>query len=117
MPAEITDGLRRRGVAIIETEDLAEAAPKSDVLYMTRVQKERFSDPAEYERLKQAYVLDRSLVERAKPDVTIMHPLPRVGEIATEVDDYAGAAYFRQAANGVWVRMALMGLVTGSEEA
>lgn len=117
MPAEITDGLRRRGVAIIETEDLAEAAPKSDVLYMTRVQKERFSDPAEYERLKQAYVLDRSLVERAKPNVTIMHPLPRVGEIATDVDDYEGAAYFRQAANGVWVRMALISLVTGSEEA
>jgi len=115
MPAEISQGLREGGVEIVETEDLAEAAAKSDVLCMTRIQKERFADPAEYERLKGAYVLDRVLVERAKPQVSVMHPLPRVDEIAIDVDAYEGAAYFRQAANGVPVRMALIALVTGQE--
>ena len=115
MPAEISRGLRERGVDVVETEDLAEAVGRSDVLYMTRIQRERFADPAEYERLKSAYVLDRVLVERAKPQVTIMHPLPRVDEIATDVDAYEGAAYFRQAANGVPVRMAVIALVTGQE--
>ena len=75
--------------------------------------KERFADPAQYEALKGAYVVDNALIEQAKPDLTIMHPLPRVDEIAVEVDPYAGAAYFRQAANGVLVRMALLALVTG----
>jgi len=80
---------------------------------MTRIQRERFDDPAEYERLKGAYVLTRSLLDEAKEGITIMHPLPRVNEIATDVDAYEGAAYFRQAANGVPVRMALLALVTG----
>ena len=115
MPAEITAGLRGRGVEIVETADLTEAAAHSDVLYMTRIQRERFADPAEYERLKGLYVVDMALVRRARPGITIMHPLPRVDEIATEVDAYAGAAYFRQAANGVPVRMTLMALVTGQE--
>ncbi|PKO20547.1 MAG: aspartate carbamoyltransferase [Chloroflexi bacterium HGW-Chloroflexi-1] len=115
MPAEITAGLRARGVEIVETSDLAEAAAQSDVLYMTRIQRERFADPAEYEQLKGAYVVDMALVKSARPGITVMHPLPRVDEIATEVDAYAGAAYFRQAANGVPVRMALMALVTGQE--
>jgi aspartate carbamoyltransferase catalytic subunit len=115
MPAEISEGLRARGLEVVETEDLAEAAATSDVMYMTRIQKERFADPAEYERLKGAYLLDRTLVERAKPQVSIMHPLPRVDEIATDVDAYEGAAYFRQAANGVPVRMALLALVAGQE--
>jgi len=115
MPAEITAQLRARGVEIIETGDLAEAAAHSDVLYVTRIQKERFADPAEYERLKGSYVVDMALVKAAKPGITIMHPLPRVNEIATEVDAYPGAAYFRQAANGVPVRMALIALVTGQE--
>jgi aspartate carbamoyltransferase len=115
MPADIAEGLRHLGVDIVETEDLAEAVARSDVLYMTRIQRERFADPAEYERLKCAYVLDRTLVQRAKPNVTVMHPLPRVDEIATDVDACVGAAYFRQAANGVPVRMALITLVTGRE--
>jgi aspartate carbamoyltransferase catalytic subunit len=82
---------------------------------MTRIQKERFSDLAEYERLKDSYVVDTALVKAAKPGLTIMHPLPRVDEIAKEVDTYDGAAYFRQAANDVPVRMALIALVTGQE--
>ena len=79
---------------------------------MTRIQKERFADPAEYERLKDAYVLNRAMVERLRPDVTVLHPLPRVNEIATDVDALPNAAYFRQAQNGVFVRMALLALVT-----
>jgi aspartate carbamoyltransferase catalytic subunit len=86
---------------------------EADVLYMTRIQKERFADPAEYQRLKGSYVLNREIVERINPGLTILHPLPRVDEIAVDVDDLPGAAYFRQARNGVYVRMALIALVTG----
>jgi aspartate carbamoyltransferase len=115
MPLEITADLRRRGVEVTETTNLAEAAARSDVLYMTRIQKERFADPAEYEQLKGSYVVDMAVVQAAKPGLTIMHPLPRVGEIKKEVDAYKGAAYFRQAACGVPVRMALLALVAGQE--
>ena len=80
---------------------------------MTRIQKERFADPAEYERLKGSYVLTRELVQRVNPSVTLLHPLPRVDEIATDVDDLSGAAYFRQVRNGVFTRMALIALVMG----
>ncbi len=113
MPAEITEPLKAKGAHISEIESLAEALNDSDVVYMTRIQKERFADPEEYERLKGSYILDRAMVDAAKIGLTIMHPLPRVNEITTDVDDYAGAAYFRQAANGVPVRMALLALVTG----
>ena len=113
MPGEIVARLKEKGIPVEETEDLEAGLKKSDVLYMTRIQKERFDDPAEYERLKGAYVLTRSLLDEAKEGITIMHPLPRVNEIATDVDAYEGAAYFRQTANGVPVRMALLALVTG----
>ena len=113
MPAEITARLREQGVEVEETTDLEAAMAESSVLYMTRIQKERFDDPAEYERLKGSYVLTREMVERINPDLTIMHPLPRVDEIATDVDDLPGAAYFRQARNGVYTRMALLALVMG----
>jgi len=108
MPATITDALHRQGLTVYETDDLMAAMPACDVLYVTRIQRERFADPAEYERLRGSYVVDRALIERTNPDVTIMHPLPRVDEIASDVDDLPGAAYFRQAANGVWVRMACL---------
>jgi len=113
MPAEILDGLRRQGVDFQETADLAGAIQKADVLYMTRIQKERFADPEEYERLKGSYILTRAMIENSNPRLTVMHPLPRVSEIAVDVDDLQGAAYFRQARNGVFVRMALMALVMG----
>jgi len=113
MPPEITARLREQGVEVEETTDLKAALAEADVLYMTRIQKERFGDPAEYQRLKGSYVLTREMVERINPDLTILHPLPRVDEIATDVDDLPGAAYFRQARNGIYVRMALLALVTG----
>ena len=112
MPGEIVDRLRAKGIDVEETDDLAAALPSCDVLYMTRIQRERFEDPAEYDRLKDAYVLTRAILEPAKASLTIMHPLPRVNEIATDVDELSGAAYFRQAANGVPIRMALLSLVT-----
>ena len=115
MPAEITADLRKMGAEVSEGSDLAAAMRQSDVVYMTRIQRERFEDPAEYERLKGSYVVDMAMIRQAKPGITIMHPLPRVDEIAPEVDAYQGAAYFRQAANGVPIRMALLALVTGRE--
>jgi aspartate carbamoyltransferase len=113
MPTGITQELVRQGVEVRETEDLAAAMREGDVVHMTRIQKERFEDATEYDRLKGAYVLGMAAVEQAKPGITIMHPLPRVNEIKEEVDSYPGAAYFRQAHNGVPVRMALLALVTG----
>lgn len=113
MPADISAGLREQGVKVEETTDMEAALAKADVFYMTRIQKERFDDPAEYEKLKGSYVLTRELIEKVNPDVTIMHPLPRVDEIATDVDALPGAAYFRQVKNGVYTRMALIALVTG----
>jgi aspartate carbamoyltransferase len=113
MPADIVSKLKEKGIEVIETESLTEAAVDSDLLYVTRIQKERFSDPAEYEKLKGSYVVNNTMLEKAKEGVVIMHPLPRVDEIATEVDSYRGAAYFRQVLNGVYVRMALVALVLG----
>ena len=116
MPPEIVARLREQGVEVEETADLEGALAQADVLYMTRIQKERFDDPAEYERLKGSYVLTREMVERLRPDVTVLHPLPRVNEIATDVDPLPNAAYFRQVRNGVYVRMALIALVMGATQ-
>lgn len=113
MPPDITEGLRARGVDIAESEDLAATALESDVLYVTRIQRERFEDLTEYERLKGSYVVDNSLVQRFREGAVVMHPLPRVDEIAPEVDSYSGAAYFRQVRNGLYIRMALLSLVLG----
>jgi aspartate carbamoyltransferase catalytic subunit len=113
MPPEITAKLRAQGVEIEETADLEAALKEADILYMTRIQRERFADPAEYEQLKGSYILTPAMVEAARPGLTILHPLPRVVEIATDVDGLPGAAYFRQVQNGVFVRMALLALVTG----
>jgi aspartate carbamoyltransferase catalytic subunit len=113
MPAEVTQNLRAQGCPFEETNDLAAAIQGADFLYMTRIQKERFADPAEYEALKGSYILTRAMVEAINPSLTVMHPLPRIIEIATDVDDLPGAAYFRQAKNGVYVRMALLAMVAG----
>ncbi|MDD4343578.1 MAG: aspartate carbamoyltransferase, partial [Eubacteriales bacterium] len=87
---------------------------KSDIVYVTRIQRERFEDPEEYEKLKGTYIIDRNTINNGKKGISILHPLPRVDEISTDVDDYEGAAYFRQAHNGMYVRMALLSLVSGS---
>jgi aspartate carbamoyltransferase len=113
MPSSITDGLRQQGIQVQETTSLKEALSACDVLYVTRIQRERFEDPSEYERLRGSYVVNRALIERVNPEITIMHPLPRIDEITTDVDDLPNAAYFRQATNGVWVRMALLASIVG----
>lgn len=113
MPEEITKELRDKGAEIEETTDVKDALSRSDLVYVTRVQRERFPDEASYEAVKGSYILDNELLSYAKKGITIMHPLPRVDEIAVEVDSYEGAAYFRQAHNGMYLRMALLGLVTG----
>ncbi len=113
MPEEITKYLSSKKIAYEETENLEVALKNAQVLYDTRVQRERFADVNEYEKYKHYYVLTRELVEKYNPKLTIMHPLPRVGEIHQDVDDLPGAAYFRQAQNGVAVRMALLSLVLG----
>ena len=91
-----------------ETPDLEAALPELDILYMTRIQRERFADPYEYERLKDSYVLTPEKLESAKPDMAILHPLPRVNEISVKVDDDPRACYFRQALCGKYIRMALI---------
>ncbi len=113
MPEEITSHLKKKGMEIEETKDLEKAVSESLVIYMTRIQKERFNDLAEYERVKGSYVIDGEFLKRLKKKITILHPLPRVDEIRPEVDSYSGAAYFRQVRNGVFVRMALLAMVMG----
>jgi len=114
MPADICDKLTAQGIPIEETDNLLYASKKADVLYMTRIQKERFEDAEEYEKIKDVFILTDLHVALLPPGAIILHPLPRVNEIVTDVDSYPGAAYFRQAANGLPVRMALLALVTGS---
>lgn len=113
MPDDIIRKLHNYRAEFEETSNLESALPQGDLLYMTRIQKERFLDPEEYERMKGSYILTREMIERLQPKLTIMHPLPRVNEIATDVDGLTNAAYFRQVRNGVFVRMALIAAVLG----
>jgi aspartate carbamoyltransferase catalytic subunit len=94
-----------------ETNDLTRTLDRADVVYMTRVQKERFADPKQYEKMKNFFILSGDAVKKAKTGLVVMHPLPRVDEITTDVDGLPNAAYFRQAKNGVVIRMALLSQV------
>ena len=100
--------IKAKGIEYEQTTSLEEAMPKLDVLYMTRVQRERFFNEEDYLRLKDSYILSPQKLETAKKDLTILHPLPRVNEIETSVDADPRAAYFRQAKNGKYIRMALI---------
>ena len=100
--------LDKHGIPYTEVTSLEDAIPELDILYMTRIQRERFDDPAEYERLKDSYVLTAEKMEHAKADMAVLHPLPRVNEISVKVDDDPRAAYFRQTLNGKYMRMALI---------
>ena len=102
------DFLDKKNIEYVETENLEECIDKLDILYMTRVQKERFLNEEEYVRLKDVYILDKQKLEKAKEDLCILHPLPRVNEIATEIDNDPRAAYFRQAEYGKYMRMAII---------
>ena len=113
MPKEYKDFLDSRGIEYIETTSLNEHLNDCDILYMTRVQKERFADLDEYERVKDRYLLKKSMLCKARPNMKILHPLPRVNEIEYSIDDTPYAYYFQQAQNGLYARQALICDVLG----
>lgn len=113
MPMEYKIHLDKLGLKYYEYKDFNDAVKEADIIYMTRVQKERFSDPIEYERTKNAYVLKRDMLEGCKESMKVLHPLPRVNEIDTDVDGCQHAYYFEQAENGVYMRQAIISKILG----
>ena len=113
MPDSFVQEVGAAGIEQHQTADLDEVLADTDVLYVTRIQRERFEDPADYAKVKDSYVITPETLKTAKERMIVMHPLPRVGEISTEVDDDPRAAYFRQMEYGMYVRMALLSLVLG----
>ena len=113
MPPEIIAELGEKGLSQSEYTALDPVLAEADVLYVTRIQKERFADQAEYESVKNSYMITSDTLKKVKDRMIIMHPLPRVGEISMDVDDDPRAAYFRQMEYGLYVRMALLALVLG----
>ena len=116
VPDYITDMLKEKNIPYEEVIRLENVMPSLDILYMTRVQKERFFNEEDYVRLKDFYILDKAKMEYARPDMLILHPLPRVNEISVEIDDDPRAAYFKQVQYGVYVRMALILTLLGKGE-
>ena len=116
VPEYVTEMLHEKGIPYEEVTRLEDVMSKLDILYMTRVQKERFFNEEDYIRLKNSYVLTKEKMELAKPDMAVLHPLPRVNEIALDVDDDPRAAYFEQVQNGVYVRMALIMTLLGLKD-
>ncbi len=111
LPGDLLHELSGNGVEVFETDHLSDVLAATDVLYVTRVQKERFDDPKEYETVKGSYRIDLDALRGAKDNIVLMHPLPRVDEIAPTLDALPNAAYFRQADNGLPVRMALLQMI------
>jgi aspartate carbamoyltransferase catalytic subunit len=113
MPEEYKLSLEMKGLKFIEKSKIDESIEQADIVYMTRVQKERFTDPVEYERMKNIYVLTDSMLAGTKDNMRILHPLPRVNEIAADVDQSPKAYYFDQTENGVYTRMAIIAYLLG----
>jgi aspartate carbamoyltransferase catalytic subunit len=113
IPEKIKELLKETGCTIKETENLEEAILYLDVLYVTRIQKERFTENENYEDIKNKYQLTQTILNNSKSDLTLLHPLPRVNEVSPEIDDDPKARYFKQAENGVYLRMALLATVLG----
>ena len=113
MPQEYKTFLSDKGLKFVEKHEIDDSINEADIVYMTRVQKERFTDPMEYERVKNVYVLKNSMLEGTKPNMRILHPLPRVGEIEQDVDANPKAYYFNQTQNGVYTRMAIISYLLG----
>jgi aspartate carbamoyltransferase catalytic subunit len=112
MKEDILEHLRERSIWYVEETDLDKVLPEVDVVYQTRIQKERFGDRiADYEKCRGVYIINRDTLRRMRPKSIVMHPLPRLDEISMEVDSDPRAAYFRQAQNGLYVRMALLTMV------
>jgi len=108
LPRSVKQHIKDHNLEYFQYNDMMEVMDKIDILYMTRIQRERFQDQLEYERVKNIFVLNNSMLENSKPNLRIMHPLPRVNEISTDVDQNPKAYYFKQALNGVFVRQALI---------
>ena len=117
MPKYIKEAIQEQGHAYYETNNLDEVIGSLDILYMTRVQRERFENQEQYEKLKNYYILNKSKMQNAREDMLVMHPLPRVNEIDAEVDFDERAVYFKQAKYGMFVRMALIMKLLGAKEA
>ncbi len=113
MPEEYKQFLRDKGLEYTETTEIGDAINEANIVYMTRVQRERFTDPMEYERVKNVYVLKNSMLDGTKENMRILHPLPRVGEIAYDVDQNPKAYYYNQTENGVYTRMAIISYLLG----
>ncbi len=113
LPSSVKMHIKEKKLTYHQYTDMEEVIPKVDVLYMTRIQRERFSDPLEYERIKNAYNLDNSMIQNTKENFKVLHPLPRVNEININVDANPKAYYFEQALNGVFVRQALIASILG----
>jgi aspartate carbamoyltransferase catalytic subunit len=113
MPDEYKQFLTDKGIKFEEHSELAENIKDSDIVYMTRVQRERFADPLEYEKVKNVYILKNKMLDETKDNLRILHPLPRVNEISNDVDENSKAYYFQQALNGVFARQAIMAKILG----
>ncbi len=113
MPRKYLEALDAKGIPYVQTEQMETALNDCDILYMTRVQQERFPDREEYEKVKDVYRLTAASLEKVRPGMKVLHPLPRVNEIATDVDDTPHAWYFRQAGDGMYVRMAIISYLLG----
>ena len=113
MPKEYKMLLKEKNIKYFEDGDLTEALNVSDIVYVTRVQRERFSDPMEYEKVKNSFILKNEMLDNTKPNLKILHPLPRVNEISEDVDSNEKAYYFTQALNGVYARMAIIASILG----
>jgi aspartate carbamoyltransferase catalytic subunit len=113
LPSSVKMHIKEKQLEYHQYTDLHEAIPHADIIYMTRIQKERFSDPIEYEKVKNSYVLSRKVLDNSKENMKVLHPLPRVNEISEDVDNLPQAYYFEQALNGVYVRQALLASILG----
>ncbi|MBR6564226.1 MAG: aspartate carbamoyltransferase, partial [Clostridia bacterium] len=113
LPEYIKESLKKENFQIVETTDLESVMPTLDILYMTRVQRERFFNEEEYLRLKDSYILTPEKLKNAKSDLSILHPLPRVNEISVSIDSDPRACYFKQVLNGKYMRMALILMLLG----
>jgi aspartate carbamoyltransferase catalytic subunit len=116
LPSSVKRYIKENNLEYYQYSEMDEVIPIVDILYMTRIQQERFADPLEYERVKNAYILNGSMLGPARKNLRVLHPLPRVNEITLDVDDNPKAYYFQQAKNGVYVRQALLSLILGAVE-
>ena len=115
MPRGVKTVVKNAGLEYFQYDDLKDVIPIADILYMTRIQKERFPDPLEYEKVKNAYILSNDMLSDSKDNMRVLHPLPRVNEITEDVDDNPKAYYFQQVKNGVYIRQALIAAILGKK--